>query len=191
MSEETEQRDYEALNAKTALDLNKAQQEIERLTALVKVLGDRINDREGAEHYGPYGTNCMNTGQFDAGECWLCYAKRKKQEVEILTAQVKALESDDHEWYLQAARIERLTAELFEANLKAKTFEEGYDEMVAARDYFQADNERLRAVLKPFADAHYAMAEPNIIIDPYDHITLYDIRQAAEALAAMEEADEE
>ena len=22
----------------------------------------------------------MYTGQFDAGECWLCYAKRKKQE---------------------------------------------------------------------------------------------------------------
>ena len=32
MSEESEQRDYEAMNAKTALDLNKAQQEIERLT---------------------------------------------------------------------------------------------------------------------------------------------------------------
>ena len=50
-----------------------------------------------------------------------------------------------------------------------------------------ADNEKLRAALKPFADAHYAMAEPNIIIDPYDHITLYDIRQAAEALAAVED----
>jgi len=59
MSEETEQRDYEALNAKTALDLNKAQQEIERLTALVKVL-----------------------------------------------------ESDDHEWYLQAARIEKLKGDI-------------------------------------------------------------------------------
>ena len=50
-----------------------------------------------------------------------------------------------------------------------------------------ADNEKLRAALKPFADAHYAMAEPNIIIDPYDHITLYDIRDAAEALAAVED----
>ena len=38
MSEEQEQMDYEALNAKTALDLNKAQQEIVRLTKAKKRL---------------------------------------------------------------------------------------------------------------------------------------------------------
>ena len=36
MSEEQDQMDYEALNAKTALDLNKAQQEIKRLQAELK-----------------------------------------------------------------------------------------------------------------------------------------------------------
>ena len=57
-------------------------------------LEERINDREGAEHYGPYGANCMNTGQFDAGECWLCYAKRKKKEAAELEEQVAKLEAD-------------------------------------------------------------------------------------------------
>ncbi len=28
-------------------------------------------------HYGPYGNNCINTGQFDAGECWLCTLRRQ------------------------------------------------------------------------------------------------------------------
>jgi len=42
MSEESEQRDYEALNAKTALDLNKAQQEIERLNQVLITDHNRI-----------------------------------------------------------------------------------------------------------------------------------------------------
>jgi hypothetical protein len=46
----------------------------------IEELEERDKSREGAEHYGPYGANCMYTGQLDAGECWLCYAKRKKQE---------------------------------------------------------------------------------------------------------------
>ena len=46
----------------------------------IEELKERDTSREGAEHYGPYGANCMYSGQFDAGECWLCYAKRKKQE---------------------------------------------------------------------------------------------------------------
>jgi len=45
---------------------------------------DKIRYRVGSEvypeHYGPYGENCLNTGHFDAGECWICYGKRKKQE---------------------------------------------------------------------------------------------------------------
>ena len=74
---------------------------------------------------------------------------------------------------IAADEIERLTAELFAANLKAKTYEEGYDEMVAARDYFQKDNERLRAALEFIAAA--------------DQIHLWDaIKAADEALAGVE-----
>jgi len=48
MSEESEQRDYEALNAKTALDLNKAQQEIERLTAEIARMNHAAHAYDGA-----------------------------------------------------------------------------------------------------------------------------------------------
>ena len=74
------------------------------------------------------------------------------------------------------AECERLTADLFEANLRAKTYEEGYDEMVAARDYFQADNERLIAALRYIDDeAHDLNAAEEC---------------AREALAALETRDE-
>ena len=42
--------------------------------------------------------------------------------------------------------------------------------------------EQLEGALRPFADVHIAMSEPNRIIDPYEHITLHDLRMAAEAL---------
>ena len=45
-----------------------------------------------------------------------------------------------------------------------------------------AEVKRLRAALEPFAKAHEAMIEPNRIIDPYEHITLHDLRVASEAL---------
>lgn len=35
---------------------------------------------ETPDHWGPYGPVCMNIGKFDAGECYICYAKRKKQK---------------------------------------------------------------------------------------------------------------
>jgi hypothetical protein len=35
---------------------------------------------ETPDHWGPYGPVCMNIGKFDAGECYICYAKRMKQE---------------------------------------------------------------------------------------------------------------
>ncbi len=90
----------------TYLERGAAEEAIERLTAEVqleangrdellarnKVLEDRAAARIGAKHYGPYGTNCMYTGQFDAGECWLCYAKRKKKECERLTVRIDVLE---------------------------------------------------------------------------------------------------
>ena len=47
--------------------------------------------------------------------------------------------------------------------------------------------ERLRAALEPFAKAHEAMSEPNLIIDPYEHITLHDLRVAHEALGKDDE----
>ncbi len=53
--------------------LSKSDDRVEELDTVIK-------ERIGADHYGPYGTACMFTGQFDAGECWLCYARRKTQE---------------------------------------------------------------------------------------------------------------
>ena len=38
------------------------------------------------EHYGDYGPVCINTGQFDAGECYFCEARRKMVEREVRTA---------------------------------------------------------------------------------------------------------
>ena len=43
---------------------------------------------DAKEHYGPYGPVCMNTGQFDAGECWLCYMKRKRKELKVFRRKV-------------------------------------------------------------------------------------------------------
>ena len=62
-------------------------------------------------------------------------------EIERLTALVKVLESDDHEWYLQAARIESLTRQMQTAVDDARLL--------------TADNEQLRAVY----DAAQALAE--------------------------------
>jgi len=42
--------------------------------------------------------------------------------------------------------------------------------------------EELESALQPFAKAHKSMSAPNQIIDPYEHITLHDLRMAAEAL---------
>ena len=43
MSEEQAQMDYEAMNARTALDLNKAQQEIERLEGALREIANAAN----------------------------------------------------------------------------------------------------------------------------------------------------
>ena len=51
--------------------------------------------------------------------------------------------------------------------------------------------ERLRAVLKPFADAHHAMSTPNQIIDPYEHITLHDLRMAASECPVCEALEQD
>ena len=45
----------------------------------IEELEEIIASRDGAEHFGRYGAVCMYTGQFDAGECWLCEIKRRKK----------------------------------------------------------------------------------------------------------------
>lgn len=42
------------------------------------------------EHYGPYGTACINTGQFDAGECWKCQNSRLRTERAKLRDELEA-----------------------------------------------------------------------------------------------------
>lgn len=46
-------------------------------------MAKQINQHD--EHYGPYGGNCMYTGQFDAGECWVCQAQSGKMDGEEAT----------------------------------------------------------------------------------------------------------
>lgn len=60
------------------------------------------------EHYGPYGTACSSTGQFDAGECWKCQIKRLRIEREALKDQLNGYENP---WKDQ---IKELEATLYE-----------------------------------------------------------------------------
>lgn len=69
--------------------------EIERLQACCKEYREEIEEyqsqdkeRRESDHYGPYGVACMNTGQFDAGECYLCAGLRKQTERNELRVQV-------------------------------------------------------------------------------------------------------
>lgn len=68
----------------------------EKAIDLIDTLVERDSARKNAEHYGPYGANCMATGQFDAGECWLCYAKRKKKRVAELEAALLFIRDEAH-----------------------------------------------------------------------------------------------
>ena len=67
----------------------------------IEYLEATIAARFDAKHYGPYGAVCMNTGQFDAGECWLCYAKRKKKRIEELEAVVIQAAQMTTEWQVR------------------------------------------------------------------------------------------
>ena len=53
--------------------------QLEEELALLQKEFDEYRD-DSKEHYGPYGPHCMYIGKFDAGECYICYAKRKKRE---------------------------------------------------------------------------------------------------------------
>lgn len=55
-------------------------------------------------------------------------------------------------------------------------------QLIDALEQAQARIDELEGALEPFAKAHQAMSEPNRIIDPYEHITLHDLRVANEAL---------
>ncbi len=85
--------------------LSRQQDQIEELEV-------RINDRLGAEHYGPYGTACMNTGQFDAGECWLCYAKRKKKAHKQCSDAFNDLEAASGAWEAAANSYKEKAGEM-------------------------------------------------------------------------------
>ena len=116
MSEESEQRDYEALNAKTALDLNKAQQEIERLTFRLDSevkntdLARRANELISADN-------------------------------ERLTIQVMHAENEGYDAAIakNGQENERLTSEREALRIR-------YVSSCDERDTLRADNERLRAV---------------------------------------------
>lgn len=86
----------------------------------IEELEERDKSREGAEHYGPYGANCMYTGQFDAGECWLCYAKRKKQEA----AEMQLVAGRYQYLHEQAQKALNKVDDLFEYPYKAMTPEQ-------------------------------------------------------------------
>ena len=70
-------------------------------------------------------------------------------EIERLTIQVMHAENEGYDAAIakNGQEIERLTAELFAADLKAKTFEEGYDETLKARLYLESRNKVLEAVI--------------------------------------------
>ena len=43
-------------------------------------------------HHGVYGDACINTGQFDAGECHLCTIRRQEKEIKRLRSELLAAE---------------------------------------------------------------------------------------------------
>jgi len=57
---------------------------VEWFDAYMDGIEDGEEDRIISEHYGPYGAECINTGQFYAGECWKCKIRRLEKEVEKL-----------------------------------------------------------------------------------------------------------
>ena len=48
-------------------------------------------------------------------QCSSQFIEDRLKDIERLTAQIKALESDDHEWYLQSKRIDKLEAAMDES----------------------------------------------------------------------------
>ena len=83
------------------------------------------------------------------------------------------------------AEVERLTAELFAAELRAKTYEEGYNESQEAMRYHQARVEALegvRAAAKQLVSVHKPKDFAPCAIKQAD-------KKLREALAATEQGD--
>jgi len=128
----------------------KACDELDRLTEVAQ----HGQGYDGNGHYGTYGNNCMNTGQFDAGECWLCYMARKKKreaqqdavinskelQIDDLVARAKILQDDSKKYkkarYDTLEEHEKLSAEwkLYSEQLIR---EKGEMQLVAGRYQFQ------------------------------------------------------
>ena len=111
------QRNY---RQQTKLDWDAAD-EIERLNAHIKVLESKANKE----------IECLRVEQAEYEE-----------EIESLNDHIEVLESDDHEWYLQAERIEKLEAAL-------KPFADAID----------SDRPDLALTLHDLRMAHEAIAE--------------------------------
>lgn len=52
---------------------------------------DDGRERMYGKHYGPYGTACVYTGQFDAGVCWKCEIRKLKEKVGSQQAKIDEL----------------------------------------------------------------------------------------------------
>ena len=66
----------------------------------------RVGSEVYPEHYGPYGENCMHTGQFDAGECWICTGKRRKVERDAALEELDEVTKRSGEMQLIAGRYQ-------------------------------------------------------------------------------------
>jgi hypothetical protein len=103
----------------------------------------RIQSQSSVEqdHFGPYGPVCMNTGQFDAGECWLCAGKRKQTERDL--------------WKQKAAEMQLIAGRyqyLFEQAMKTVNKIDDFFEY-SFFDVVLADTQkRVQKYLKEFTD---------------------------------------
>ena len=110
----------------------------------VKRLRDCDKQRRESDHYGPYGPVCQNIGQFDAGECYICYAKRKREvakarerEVVNLTIRAQTLMEDAKKYKAHAGEMQLVAGRYqyqFEHAMKAlnsidDVFEYAYEKM--------------------------------------------------------------
>jgi hypothetical protein len=108
----------------------------------IRQLDGIIDERHNAEHYGPYGTACMNTGQFDAGECWLCYAKRKKKRVAQQDAVIDS----------KLRQIEDLTVRAQQLNHESDRYKQEAAEMQLVAGRYQYLHEQAMKALNKIED---------------------------------------
>ena len=85
--------------------------------------------------------------------------RRALQEIERLTALVKVLESDDHEWYLQADRVEKLEAENEHLADVVEVHIGGIDVLQKRIEKLEAENEMLRKIAAHIPVGDYISAK--------------------------------